>query len=1091
MTAAPANRFVGRHAELNLLRAALASAHGSDGRLVVLLGEPGIGKTGTAAAVAAEAHAGGFAVCWGRCHENGAAPAYWPWVQALRAGVDAIGAPARELEAVLPALRGTTALSDSGDAPERARFELFYRVAMSLAAATRAQPLVLVLDDIHWADLGSLRLLELVARELASMRLLILATARDATWSPSAEVGSRLAALLRLAQCLPLAGLPPAEVRDLLTDRLGRLPADGVVDEVVRYTDGNPFFVIEMLHLIAGDRLDAPATRPALPPGVQELLRRRLEQVSPSTRDLLDVAAVVGANFEIATLAAVLGEPADRVLDRLAPAQARGLVRQVAAAPLRYAFTHALTHQNVYDGLTPSVRMALHADVATALEAGATADGGGRETLAHHFFAAAPGTASAKAIRYACEAGEHALEVLAYEEAVRHFERARAAAGAADDATRVRLLSGLGEAVHGTGDLDGAEALFQEAIALARTCGTSALAETVLRYSNVRAEFGVTDAEMNALLDEAIAALPPTASAVRARLTVRLAAGLCLQPGAERRRHALADEATAMARALDDPATLAYVLARRLIGLLGPDTLDERLATTDEILASKSSTRSGRLSALVFRADDLAHGGDRHALDSTLASFEQQAQASRQPFFLWMTAMFRTTMALLEGRFSEVEGLANHALTLGQAVQGRTAFLYHAEQVFMVRGWQGRFDEIGPVIEMSVAMPGVVPAWRCTLAEFYSLSGRTVEARRELDALAADGFAALPRDATWMGAMDLLASLCTRLGDARRAAELYDLMRPFAGRIAVAWPLVALLGVVDERLGMLASTCERYDAAEEHFTQALVIAERMRALPWQAHVRYQWAAMLMRRGGQANHDRARRLLAEAEPIARAVGMPLLLGWIEQTLVARSAAARASEPVPTDPPNTGTGASSDARAGAFRLDGDVWSIMFDGRTTRMRNMLGLAHIARLLQEPEHEVHVLDLASRTPALAASSTPLDVLDGQARATYQARVRDARAELAEAERLNDRGQAERLSEEIEFLTAELERALGIGGRMRRVNPTGERARVAVTRAIKYAVDRLAEHDPALAEHLRVAVRTGTFCSYTPPVRDRVTWKL
>ena len=173
---------------------------------------------------------------------------------------------------------------------------------------------------------------------------------------------------------------------------------------------------------------------------------------------------------------------------------------------------------------------------------------------------------------------------------------------------------------------------------------------------------------------------------------------------------------------------------------------------------------------------------------------------------------------------------------------------------------------------------------------------------------------------------------------------------------------------------------------------------------------------------------------------------------------------------------------------------MWSLDFEGRTTRVRDMLGLAHIARLLREPEREVHVLDLAGGSDQARGERPAGDagvLLDAQARAEYTARLRDAREELDEAERLNDRGRVERMREEIEFLTAELSRGFGLGGRSRRAGMASERARVAVTRAIKYAIDRIGEHDPALAEHLRLAVRTGTFCTYVPPTRDRVTWNL
>jgi len=883
MPAPRGSRFVGREAELGTLRAELDGALRGEGRLVVLLGEPGIGKTRTAATLALDARERGAAVVWGRCHEGEGAPAYWPWVQALTTyTVEHPGERTRDIAALLPALCAGTGLSDAHEAPDRARFELFDRVVTALTPAARAQPLVVILDDLHWADIGSLRLLEFVTRELGTIPLFVLGTARGVELAGDTGSAALLAAVVRLGRGLPMGGLSGAEVRDLVTDRLGRAPEDDLVNEIVTLADGNPFFVIETLHLHAAARVDTGRPRGgplALPPGVQELLRRRLDPLPAPSRRLLEIAAVLGREFDLAPLAGVLGEPAEALFDRLAPALDAGIVREVAGALHRYAFTHALMRETVYTLLAPKARIALHAAVGAALEAAGPREEIDRSALAHHFFAAAQGGDPTKAIRYACEAGERALDVLAFEEAVRQFERALAAAATApDDALHLRLLAGLADAVHGAGDPARAETLFRDAIVVARRCGPTSFAETVLQCAGVRAEFGVTDVEMNALLAEALDLLPPEPSALRARLMVRLAAGLTLQPGAEQRRRLLADEATVMARRLSDPPTLSFVLARRLIGLLGPDTLADRLATTEEILSTKTSSRQAELGALMFRADDLAQRGDRSGLDRVLAVFEQKAQASRLPFFLWMAASVRATMALLEGRFPEAEAMANDALVLGQRVQARTAVLYFSIQLFMLRGWQARFAEIEPFVEMSVTQTAA-PTWRCALAEFYHMSGRTAEARREFEALAADDFASLPRDTMWLQGMYLLAGTGARLRDARRAAVLYEHLRPFAGRIAVAWPLVGVIGSIDERLGILATVLEQYEAAEQHLSDALVIAERMRGLPWQADLRHHLGRMLIQRNRRGDRQRARALLDEAEGIARSLGMTMLIDWI--------------------------------------------------------------------------------------------------------------------------------------------------------------------------------------------------------------------
>lgn len=1106
---------MGRETERALLRAELEAALEGEGRLVLLVGEPGIGKTRTASALAAEARECGASVVWGRCHERAGAPVYWPVVQALASyAADAPAATAEAIAAVLPLLRAPEAAAAPDGPPERARFELFDRVGRALAAAARARPLFLAIDDLHWADVGSLLLLEFLARELGTLPLLVVATLRDLEPQDDAKRAALLAAVVRLGTSVPLAGLERSAVEELLADRLGHPPGDDVVERVLGVTEGNPFFVIELAHLLAargGSAAHGPLS--AVPPGVQELLRQRLEPLATPSLRLLEAAAVVGRGFELGPLALVLKEPPGALLDALRAPLALGLVREIPGTLRRYAFSHALLREALYQRLAPAARSALHGAVAEALEATGPADEERLPALAHHFFEAAQATDPAKAIRYGCEAGLRALRLLAFEEAVRHFERVLAAlAVAGDDSSRLRALTGLGEALRGMGDPAGADAAFHEAVGLARRRGGAALADTILRFARARAELSVLDVEMNALLEEALAAAP-TSEPLRARLLARLAVGLHLQPGAEARRKALSDEALALARGLGDPTTLGFVLSRRLVGLLGPDALDERLATADEILRTGTPSHGAELEALGARVDALAERGDRGGLDCALAIFEQKARASREPFSLWTATSLRAALALLEGRYAEAEVLAGEALAIGRGAQTRTPLLRFAQQLFSLRGWQGRLAEVEPLVRAGAAETQVVPAWRCALAQFYVIAGREAEARSELDALAAGGFADLPRDSTWLTVMSLLANVCARLGDVPRAALLYDLLWPYAGRVAVS-RFSVLLAPIDQRLGMLAGLLGRYDAAEEHFAGALALAERMRALPWQAETRYHWAEMLRRRAGRGDRERALALLDEAEAEARAVGMALLVGWIAEcragaaksTLALAvgakdahavgSSEARRGAVVTLVPRAPDASAMTAPRAGTLRRDGEVWSLVFEGRTTRLRHMLGLVHLARLVAEPGREVHAADLAAaayegrRDPGGAAPPGDAgELLDARARTAYATRLRDAREELEEAERRNDRGQVERLGEEIERLAAELSRGFGLGGRPRRAGSAAERARLSVTRAIRYAIDKIGEHDPALAEHLRLGVRTGAFCVYAPSSRDPVSW--
>jgi tetratricopeptide (TPR) repeat protein len=1109
-----AGRLIGRDAELAALRDEIEAAAREGGRAFLLVGEAGIGKTRLAMALAAEARASGFLPVWGRCREGEGAPVYWPWVQAIRSSLaDRSGPAAAELQDVLSELR-TQDAGESGS-QAHARFALFDRVTSALGAAARDRPLLIVLDDLHWADVGSLRLLEFLAPELSAAPVVVLGTLRETDAMSRPDAAALLAGLMRSARRITLSGLAQQAVRDLLADRLGGEPRAELVEHVLQVTGGNPFLLLEVADVLAADagaasdvsRLSTPLTI-----GARGLLRRRAGALPPESFPVLHAAAVMGHDFDVDTLALALGRSPEAILDALDPALRHGVVRQVTDMLGRYAFVHALIREAIYEDLPPARRTGLHAAIAGALETRGAATDDRLPLLASHAFEGAQAGDAPRALRHQLAAGTRASRLLAFEEAVRFFERALSMTAIhPDDTARLQGLTGLGEALHHCGAAARSQAALADAVELARAQGAETFAETVRRVGDVRLETGRLDVATNTLLEEALAALPPEPTPLRARLSARLAAGLLLQPGAQERRKAMANEATAMARTLGDRACLEFVLSRRLVALLGPDTLAARIATADELLRTRPASRAAELEAIIFRIDDLAERGDRAGLDHALTTFDQTVGAYRHPFFVWAAHCFRAGIALFEGRFAEGDALAQEAFTLGQRAHAPTAMLAYAQQVFLLRGWQARLSEVEPLFSAGVAETAIVPAWRCGLASLYQLLGREADARRELDALAQAGLANVPRDAAWLTAMSLLAGLCVRLGDAARAATLYDLMLPFADRIAGARPLVVLVGPIANHLGALATLLERWEDAERHFGTALALAERMRALPWQAEVRHQWGVMHLRRGVRGDHECAGQLLDEAEAIAQPLGMQLLLQWIGEARRMMRRPERAAARAVGDgvvlslvPRPNGSAPPLEARRAAppgntFRREGDVWTIVFEGRTTRLRHMIGLTHLATLLRQPGHAVHVGDLIDSAyetrrdapPAARPTGDAGELLDRQARAEYQARLRAVREEHDEAVRLRDHGRADRLSEEMEFLTAELTRGFGLAGRPRRAGSAQERARIAVVRAIKYATDKIAEHDRPLAEHLRLGVRTGTLCSYAPPSRDTVAWTL
>jgi len=466
-----ARPFVGREAELAELRRLVAEAEGGRGRLVLVTGEAGIGKTRTTEHALEDVPPA--RVFWGRCHETEGAPAYWPWRQVLRAyarsrPTDQLRAEladaASDVAQLVPELTerlGSPAAADV--APEHARFLLFDAVAGWLRRASARALLVLAFDDLHWADSGSLLLLRSVASELRDSRLVLVGLYRDAEMRRLEGAPRILGELARVSERVPLVGLDEAHVAAFVASVGGEKPSPGLARAIHRATDGNPFFLTETTELLRAEgRLGAASGDGVrIPDTVRDVLRRRLDPTSGETRRVLAAAAVLGREVDLPALAALTERAVPEVLGLLEPARSLGLVVEVAGRPDRSRFTHALVQATLLDELVAAERAALHRRAGEVLERLYAKDPTPHfGALAHHFFEASTLGDLPKAIGYATRAGQHAMETLGFEEAASHFERAlraaRAAGGQAYD--RLALLRQLGEAQRRAGDEERARA---------------------------------------------------------------------------------------------------------------------------------------------------------------------------------------------------------------------------------------------------------------------------------------------------------------------------------------------------------------------------------------------------------------------------------------------------------------------------------------------------------------------------------------------------------------------------------------------------------------------------------------------------------
>jgi class 3 adenylate cyclase len=776
--------------------------------------------------------------------------------------------------------------------PEQARFRLFDSITTFLKNAARNQPLVLVLDDLHWADKPSLLLLQFLASELRGARLLVVGTYRDVELRRQHPLSQTLGELAReqLSQRIVLRGLAREDVARFIEITAGLTPPQALVEAVYKETEGNPFFVNEVVRLLVTDgRLEHPeqvkSWSVSIPQSVREVVGRRLDHLSGECNRVLTIASVIGREFELDALVGVSNLTEDRLIEVLDEAVAARVVLELPRSIGRYTFTHALIRETLYEELTTTRRVRLHRQVAETLERlYAQHPKPYLAELAYHFLEAAQGGEVEKAIDYARRAGARAAELLAYEEAAGHYERALQALDmkkGSDDFERCDLLLALGGAQTGASEIAAARETFLRAADIARQTGmpdrlaTAAIGLGAGLHGFWGQGAGRVDEPLVVLLEEALDKLPREDSALRAVVLGRLAVGLYWSSSRERRAAmvSLGAEAVAMAERIGDPSVQLMCLASRRFSDWRPENVEERLAGSTEIvrMARQLHNREIELLGHAFRLADVLELGDIAATEEEIRAFASLAADLRQPRYLWWTTLFRTMRSLLAGDFTEGERLAQEALALGQQAGAPDVAQAFGVHTITSRRDLGGLEELVAATEALSEEYEAVPSWRCGFAMLLAEVGRYEEARRELEHLAANGFDDLPRDITWLVSMALLSETSAVVGYRGLAVVLYELLRPYAERCIVFGYGLACWGSMSRHLGLLATTLSRWDEAAGHFQRALDVHRRMGARPWVVRTQHDYAAMLLTRGGPGDLEKALDLLARALDTAQELG----------------------------------------------------------------------------------------------------------------------------------------------------------------------------------------------------------------------------
>jgi class 3 adenylate cyclase/tetratricopeptide (TPR) repeat protein len=904
----PGPGVVGRENELALIADAAKRVAADQGREVLLVsGEAGLGKTTLVAESCRSAFDSGAVVLFGHCEEDLATP-YQLFAEALgyyvtHAPEDQllahIAAHGSELEKLTPVLASRIPDLPPSKATDTdtERFLHFSAVVGLLAQVSTDQPVVLVLDDLHWANKGSLLLLRRLVASDQAMRVLVLGTYRDNELSQSDALVETLAVLRRQTGVsrIDLTGLDDTGVLALLEVTAGYTLDDagvGLAHAVYRETDGNPYFVTEVLrHLAETGAIypddtgrwvaDVDLDQLALPDSVREVIGARVVRLGPDAGRVLATAAVIGRDFDLDVLARATQTAEDDLLDMLEAAAAAALVREPTDASGRYSFAHALIQHTLFEDLGPNRRARAHRKVAEALEDLCGDQPGARlGALARHWTSATQPFDVTKAISYNQKAGDAALAALAPADALGYYAQALdlyPQATEPDSVLALDLAIGLGTAQRQTGDPAFRETLLDAARRATDLDDTNRLVAAVLANNRgLFTQVGVTDADKFEVLELTLDRLTPRdpdRALVLATLCSELTFGSPLE-----RRQALADEAIAIAEGSGDDALVVRVLNHVHLPLHVPPLLDQALAWTSDALVRAKSLGDPALlfRAAAWRMDVATHAGDIDEVDRCLDIEASLVRQLAEPTLNWIHVFGRSMRAQIAGDTDRAEQLATEALQIATDSGQPDASVFFGGQMMVVNAQRGTLGDLVPQIEeMAASAPEVGGPLFPVLALAHAQAGHFDEARRLLEDFSSTGFD-LPMDSTWLSGMTNYAEAAIECRDPRYAEPLFNRLYPWVDRLSGIGGLT-VGGPVSYYLGGLAAVLGRHHEADGYFTQSAAMSAGVGAKFFAAVTGLRWGQMLADRHAPGDLDKALDLLINAHTAAGKHGY----GYVER------------------------------------------------------------------------------------------------------------------------------------------------------------------------------------------------------------------
>lgn len=862
------SEFVGRSAELTTLDHLFKEVVSDQSPILALLtGEPGIGKTSLAAAAARAAHRSGARVFYGRNEQYLGVP-YQAWREVLERllgqAPSLIPDEALEPSGVLRAFGlGPNAALERPVADEMDIYLLFQGVVSILAGAAEPSGLVLVLDDLQWSDAQSIQLLRRFLEGATASPILVIGTMRDSELSTGSTVAALLSELRRQPKVhrIGVKGLNDLEVLALIGQQVIHTADDesliALRDVLLRETNGNPFFVGELVrHLeesgaFGGENATHDGfsgmirSLDVLPTSVSEVIGERVARLGEGAAQTLLVASVMGREFELVIVGSVRQLPVNELLDHLDSAVGSSLVVDHGGG--RFGFTHSLVARSLYDGLSPTRRAYIHAQIAAAIEEECEGAPDRSAELAHHWMQASLPQNVNKALTYAKSAADHALGHLAPDEARRWYQQALdLLTSGSDEELRCELMVGLGDATRQGGDPDHRRILLDAARQAIRIENDELLVRAALANSRgFFSEAGHVDQDRVEILRAAADRTVGKDAALRARVLSLLAAELAFDDDYQSRL-SIANEALTIARDCGDSHAHLTVLNYRIAAIQGPDILDEILRNTDEALSLAEHVDNTDAVSAGFAAGwrymTAWQACDRSEVDRMWQLMKQSAENIGQPTVRWFVGFLASHRAFVAAELDESQRLADENLKLGMETGQPDALNIFGAQVLRITRERDGASDLIPMLQQVVAENTDDDTANTVLGRFYCDIGDLDAARNSISQYVGNSFRTIRRDLFWMTSMSTIADTVADLGWQEAARSLLPQLAPYMHQWDVIGP--SSNGPVALSVARLAALVGDSELAETGFTTALSLAERFVSPLYQARTLLDWGRAL-------------------------------------------------------------------------------------------------------------------------------------------------------------------------------------------------------------------------------------------------------